>query len=317
MSVYSASDELDEEIEAELHGEEPVRVEDSVPRIPLVLKPEAIASSHSSSTEYVTCASEISGSLRAQQGLDSGSHAYLSAEALDPRERSGVSLASTVTSEHAQTATRRENGSTGQLPFSQPPAVGVSGKVLPTPQATPPHTNSLGHSMKFNNLLDKCDATDSDIVKPKPSTLQPAPWSENPPSLVPPGVPLAKHQPPNMQKSSQLSTVSSRASTGSPIAISPTTVNTPDKMESLHEQTSPEASPSPLDGMSEDTGTLQPFLFPVSNSPVDLITMLSRLASFTGGLLTVLTPKIRKTSTRSSKVRRDTAVLVAAKCVGT
>lgn len=311
MSVYSASDELDEEMGADLQGaQEPVTVEDSIPSVPL-LKPETVTSSHSSSTEYATCASEISGSLRAQEGVESGSHTYLSAEASDPRERSGVSLASTVvtvTSEHAQTAPRDENGSTGQMPSSRPPALDVSGRVEATPQTTPPHTDSLGQSIKFNNLLDKCDATDSDTVKPKPRVFQPAvPWSENPPPLLPPGGPLANHQPQTMENSSQLSTVSTTAAT-----VSPTTVNSPDKLESLHEQTSsPEASPSPLDGMNEDLRTLQPFLFPVSNSPVDLITMLSRLASFTGGLLTVLTPKIRKTGfTRNNKVRRDIAMLV-------
>ena len=35
------------------------------------------------------------------------------------------------------------------------------------------------------------------------------------------------------------------------------------------------------------------YLFPVSNSPVDLVTMLTRLASFTSTLLTTLTPKLR------------------------
>ena len=35
------------------------------------------------------------------------------------------------------------------------------------------------------------------------------------------------------------------------------------------------------------------YLFPVSNSPVDLVTMLTRLASFTSTLLTTLTPRLR------------------------
>ncbi len=37
-----------------------------------------------------------------------------------------------------------------------------------------------------------------------------------------------------------------------------------------------------------------PFLFPVSNSPVDIVTMLTRLASFTGVILQVLTPKLKR-----------------------
>ena len=35
------------------------------------------------------------------------------------------------------------------------------------------------------------------------------------------------------------------------------------------------------------------YLFPVSNSPLDVITMLTRLACFTGMLLNTLTPKLR------------------------
>ena len=36
------------------------------------------------------------------------------------------------------------------------------------------------------------------------------------------------------------------------------------------------------------------YLFPVSNSPLDIITMLTRAASFTGVLLNILTPKLRQ-----------------------
>ena len=44
-------------------------------------------------------------------------------------------------------------------------------------------------------------------------------------------------------------------------------------------------------GLEEGEGAT--YLFPVSNSPVDLVTMLTRLASFTSTLLTALTPKLR------------------------
>ena len=58
---------------------------------------------------------------------------------------------------------------------------------------------------------------------------------------------------------------------------------------------------SPVERFRDDPRSS--FLFPVSNSPMDVVTMLSRLASFTGKLLKVLTPKIRKTALpRNNKV---------------
>ena len=65
-----------------------------------------------------------------------------------------------------------------------------------------------------------------------------------------------------------------------------------------HVPTMPNANlPSPLLEEFEDEETLsvQSFLFPVSNSPLDLITMLTRMAHFTGDLLNVLVPKVSKT----------------------
>ena len=41
---------------------------------------------------------------------------------------------------------------------------------------------------------------------------------------------------------------------------------------------------------------LEHFLFPVSNSPIDMVTMLIRLAAFTGTLLDMLTPKLKQNS---------------------
>lgn len=321
VSVYSGSDELDEEVEADLGrsqeeepvepvgeetmGVEPMGVE---PRVSL-LKSEVTTLAHSSS-KYATCVSEINGSLKAQQELDSESHAYLSAESLDPG-RSEVSSASAfqaLPSEHAQNVPSEMNGSTGQLPTTER-SLGASGMLQATPQATPPHSDSSGQFTKFNNLLDKCDATDSDVVKPKPSrAVQSAfPQREHPQALVSPGGPPAnQQQPPRMESTSQFST--SATTTISPAATVSGTID-------HHEHTSsPEASPSPLDGLNEAAGPLQPFLFPVSNSPVDLVTMLSRLASFTGELLTVLTPKIRKTGfTRdTNKVCKNAAIDIIA-----
>ena len=307
MSVYSGSDELDEEVarlarshrgesvdrggsddrreEMEPVGEEPEGVEPA--------GREGNTVSHSSS-EYATCASEMSGSSQAQQEVDSGSHTYLSAKSLTPG-RSEVSLASTVTglpSEDQATLSSEMNGSTGQIPAVEQP-LDVSGKVQATPQAMPKASPPRSEFNKFHNLLDKCDASDSPVMKPK-GVVKPV--------ALPGGPPGDQPHPPSAKGVSQLSTVSSAAIDPPPISpppppISPpSSVNGPVKVEDLHDSiSSPEVSPSPLDGQNEDLGPLQPFLFPVSNSPVDLVTMLSRLAAFTGELLAVLTPKIRKT----------------------
>ena len=49
-------------------------------------------------------------------------------------------------------------------------------------------------------------------------------------------------------------------------------------------------------------GTNQAFLFPVSNSPLDVITMLTRLAYFTGSVLGVLIPKVKSNTFIGGKV---------------
>ena len=55
-----------------------------------------------------------------------------------------------------------------------------------------------------------------------------------------------------------------------------------------------DSSPSPSSTQDIDPSELlRTFLFPVSNSPVDIVTMLSRLAEFTGVLLEVLSPKLK------------------------
>ncbi len=53
---------------------------------------------------------------------------------------------------------------------------------------------------------------------------------------------------------------------------------------------------TPLRPVSQQS--FQSYLFPVSNSPVDLITMLTRLASFTGTIINVLTPRLPRSSLR-------------------
>ena len=51
--------------------------------------------------------------------------------------------------------------------------------------------------------------------------------------------------------------------------------------------------------------TFQRYFFPVSNSPVDIVTMLTRLAYFTGTVLNVLTPRLPRGDLRSDNNVRD------------
>ena len=80
--------------------------------------------------------------------------------------------------------------------------------------------------------------------------------------------------------------------------------------------TSLDGSQDTLKGTSDGEGSIDPrssasytagvahrtFLFPVSNSPMDVVTMLVRLASFTGTLLSVLIPKVKSNTFTPGKV---------------
>ena len=69
------------------------------------------------------------------------------------------------------------------------------------------------------------------------------------------------------------------------------------------------------EGMFEDQ--LKSYLFPVSNSPLDLITMLSRMAHFTGELLNTLVPKSSGAEFSSSnKVCGVIGVVLVVHCFG-
>lgn len=228
-----------------------------------------IAVSHSSSL-YVSCTSEREG------------------HALQPAESAGSDLTSvTEAGGTVSSSAERENGSTGQLLVPPRPHSGLG-------QTTPLHSTSSA-TPRFNNLLDKCNAADSDIVRSKPR--------------VPQG-----EEPFTKPRTGSGSVMSATETVSTDILVSQTLSGA----EHLHGHTSsPEVSPSPLGGYPmEDPGTLQSYLFPVSNSPVDLVMMLSRLASFTGELLTVLTPKIRKmTFTHNSKVCLRVCACVMHACV--
>lgn len=274
--MYSGSDDLEEREEhAEQDRNKEVEMQgegQAVDAAELSERQDANSISHSSSV-YVSCVSEVD-ALEPHPHQGQVGHNSQSAGA--QREELETSAASnrTLTMEHAQSYevthnhTEVENGLTGQVPH------------LATPNSTP----------KFNNLLDKCNAEESDIVKPKPRVI-----SHPNPSLPQQGTHSILRQPPGLAVSQHTRT---RADTISSIDMP----LDGDMQQQL--TTSPELSPSPLGEMAEDPGPLQSFLFPVSNSPMDIICMLSRLASFTGELLTVLTPKIRKTNyVHNNKVR--------------
>ena len=65
-----------------------------------------------------------------------------------------------------------------------------------------------------------------------------------------------------------------------------------------------ESSVEPHSSASQTGVPHQTFLFPVSNSPMDIVTMLMRLASFTGTILAVLIPKVKSNTFATTKVRR-------------
>lgn len=244
-------------------------------------KRDGISASHSSSI-YISCVSEVD-ALGTQSYQTSAGHTpqppVVTAAGLGPALGEDLEASNrTLTTEHAQTAYggsngEVENGQTGQLPV----AVG---------QDTSPQ--------KFNNLLDKCDAEESDIVRPKPRVASSSSSNNYHAISQPHEAPPPPHQWPKTRTDTVSSTdLTAGRGEGRPHApIAAATATT----------TSPSLSPSPLGDMPEDPGPLQSFLFPVSNSPMDVICMLSRLAAFTGELLAVLTPKIRKTHYNNSKV---------------
>ena len=72
----------------------------------------------------------------------------------------------------------------------------------------------------------------------------------------------------------------------------------------IHSDDDDGITPVPKVSCSEEG--VQNFLFPVSNSPIDIVTMLTRLACFTGSILNVLTPKLQRNAFQADdKVRSD------------
>ena len=61
-----------------------------------------------------------------------------------------------------------------------------------------------------------------------------------------------------------------------------------------HDSVSPPISPSSSSTTTAGSLALVPYYLPLSSSPIDLITMFSRMASFIGTLLNVLTPKLKR-----------------------
>lgn len=89
-----------------------------------------------------------------------------------------------------------------------------------------------------------------------------------------------------------------------------------ESQDTLKETSDGEASLEHHSSASCAGGPHQAFLFPVSNSPMDIVTMLVRLASFTGTLLGVLIPKLKSTTLTAGKVGwfSDTALVTCTKC---
>lgn len=279
-----------------------------------------ISVSNGSSSIYTSCVSEVD---KAEPGP--GSHTL--SPTVPPKqpqsnqkeqlEASSKTLTSNQPSQpHTAPShpTEVENGLTGQLqapPRPQapapPPSLGDDGPASPTRRT------------KFNNLLDKCDAEESDIVKPKPRFGQPPTSPQAGTGARVGGGDYPSHHrhhahPPGLYEGEgmdqhprgDMTSLTDTVLTHVPLSGGERTAthHHPQHHQHPHTTTSPEMSPSPLGEIREDPGPLQRFLFPISSSPVDLITMLSRLASFTAELLTVLTPKIRKTNfARNSKVK--------------
>ncbi len=179
-----------------------------------------------------------------------------------------------------------ENGTTGQV---LPMASIVGGDATPS-DATPFFTNSC---TKFNNLLDKCSADDSDIVRPKPRVAH-ASDSDLKPKVIQAstsgGIKWNNSQTYHGDISSSQQTSHDEGYDNLP---------KPEAYLGDHQTiSSPEVSPSPNEEVFKEKPAplTESFLFPVSNSPIDIVTMLSRLALFTGELLNILTPKLRESS---------------------
>ena len=234
------------------------------------------------------------GSLRLREELEQPKEA---AEAEDkPRSAVPERILSpkTASSEYVSCAS--------ELEVSSPRGSRGSGLLTTPPESYETAHTRVPENSSTGQLRPQPSAGDSDIVKPKPRVVKAG-------SSYP-----AAHA--NLATVFQTANEAPPPSNLSPPSAPPSSLG--DDVEELqhgggggggggrrHRTSSPEGmSPSPLGGFPTTTGDgpLQSYLFPISNSPMDVVTMLSRLASFTGELLLVLTPKIRKTTFELSKV---------------
>ena len=100
------------------------------------------------------------------------------------------------------------------------------------------------------------------------------------------------------------STGTSSISAGSSTTSPEPGVNLKGASVDIHSDDDDGITPVPKVSCSEES--VQNFLFPVSNSPIDIVTMLTRLACFTGSILNVLTPKLQRNAFQADdKVRPD------------
>lgn len=177
--------------------------------------------------------------------------------------------------------------------------------------------------VKFGNLLDRCEVGHSDDPKPKPRVVRPSgqsiadgdvhpsQWAETrgtastdelhiPPASVRTVPELAEWWKTHPQRDSAAIDDHLRASTHSPhSSASPELDCKPNDRSSMNLPTDEFDHNTPISSRPFSRGTFQNYFFPVSNSPVDIVTMLTRLASFTGTILNVLTPRLPRSNPRT------------------
>ena len=160
---------------------------------------------------------------------------------------------------------------------------------LPIPETRP--------VVRFGNMLDGCASAGSGedeggVVKPKP--LGGSNWKRNPDTRQRTGTdefhipPASVHTVPELAKWVKEHPRSS-LQYGLSTSMASSYVGTRQMEDSETTTTSQSSEETPSILENETTS----YMFPVSNSPLDIITMLTRLASFTGVLLQILTPNLR------------------------
>ena len=190
--------------------------------------------------------------------------------------------------------------------------------------SVPSSMENVTSPFKFNNLLDKCGVEDSEEVKSKPDPTRMAePGRERSESNISDEFNRSPKQQqqqrvprremvnangaavPNISQEASIADHDmSTATHVSDETLRLTSSNVPETgRDDESVVTVTPTMPLSDEHESVEMGNVKPYLFPVSNSPLDLVTMLSRMAHFTGELLNTLVPKASKTEfSRPNKV---------------